>query len=50
MGKVPPGADETVRRNTGLVRLRRELQEAVEKENYELAARVRDQIEDLESV
>ncbi len=49
VGKVPPGADETVRRKTGLVRLRRELQEAVEKENYELAARVRDQIEDLES-
>ena len=49
VGKIPPEANETVRKNTGLVRLRRELHEAVEKEDYELAARVRDQIEDLES-
>lgn len=49
IGKVPPTADESVRRETGLMRLRRELQEAVHQENYERAARVRDQIQTLES-
>ncbi len=49
MGKVPPTADETVRRQTRLLRLRRELQEAVEQEDYELAARLRDQIRTLEA-
>ena len=49
VGKVPPHADETVRRQAGLLRLRRELQEAVAQEDYELAARVRDQIQALES-
>ena len=49
IGKIPATADEHVRREAGLLRLRRELQEAVEKENYELAARVRDQIQALES-
>ncbi|MBU0717833.1 MAG: UvrB/UvrC motif-containing protein [Planctomycetes bacterium] len=49
VGKVPSTADSTVRRQTGLFRLRRELQEAVEHENYEEAARVRDAIQGLES-
>jgi protein arginine kinase activator len=49
IGKVPAQADEVLRRQTGLLRLRRELQEAVEQENYELAARVRDQIQALET-
>jgi protein arginine kinase activator len=49
VGKVPTTADETIRKQTGLLRLRRELQDAVEQENYELAARVRDQIQALES-
>ncbi|MGB2987467.1 MAG: UvrB/UvrC motif-containing protein [Phycisphaerae bacterium] len=49
VGKVPVTADETVHRQAGLLRLRRELQEAVEQEDYELAARVRDQIQTMES-
>jgi len=48
VGKVPEKADTTMRKQTGLLRLRRELQEAIEQENYELAARVRDQIRMLE--
>lgn len=49
VGKVPCTADATVQRQAGLVRLRRDLQEAIEQENYELAARVRDQIQELEA-
>ena len=48
IGKVPATADDTVRKQAGLLRLRRELQEAIEHENYEVAARVRDQIQALE--
>ena len=48
VGKLPPEADLTVQKHTGLLRLRRELQDAIEQENYELAARVRDQIRSLE--
>jgi protein arginine kinase activator len=48
IGKVPPTADETIKRETGLLRLRRVLQEAIDQENYELAARVRDEIKTLE--
>ena len=48
VGKVPPDADTTTQKTTGLLRLRRELQDAVEQENYELAAHVRDQIRTLE--
>lgn len=44
VGKVPCTAADTVHRQTGLVRLRRELQDAIEQENYERAARVRDDI------
>ncbi|UCE59997.1 MAG: UvrB/UvrC motif-containing protein [Phycisphaerales bacterium] len=47
IGKVPSTADETIRKQTGLLRLRRELDEAVDQENYELAARLRDQIREL---
>lgn len=49
VGKVPMTADSTVRRQTGVFRLRRELEEAVEQENYEVAARLRDEIQALES-
>jgi len=49
VGKVPVRVDENVRKQTGLLRLRRELKEAVEQEDYEVAARVRDQIQSLES-
>ncbi len=50
VGKVPVTAEETVRRQTGMVRLRRELQDAIDCEKYEEAARVRDQIRTLEEV
>lgn len=49
IGKVPATADATVHKQAGLHRLRRELQEAIEQENYERAARVRDQLQSLES-
>lgn len=49
VGKVPGTADETVQRETGLLRLRRELQEAIDAENYEQAAQVRDLIDNLEN-
>jgi len=49
VGKVPPTEGTTVQRQTGLQRLRRELQDAVEQENYEQAARVRDQIRQMET-
>ena len=49
VGKVPNTADFTVRRQTGLLRLRRQLQEAVKAENYERAASIRDEIQTLES-
>jgi len=48
IGKVPPSADESVHRQTDLVRLRRELRDAVARENYEEAAKVRDRIRVLE--
>ena len=50
VGKVPNTADSTVQRQTGLLRLRRQLQEAVEAEDYEKAARVRDEIQSLETM
>lgn len=49
VGKVPATADDTVRKQAGLLRLRRELEAAINGENYELAARVRDRIQTLES-
>lgn len=50
VGKSPPKADAAARSQSALMRLRRQLQEAVEQEDYETAARVRDQIRALESV
>ena len=49
VGKVPTTADSTTHKQTGLLKLRRELEEAVEQENYERAANLRDQISQLES-
>jgi protein arginine kinase activator len=49
VGKVPATADDTVQKHAGLLRLRRKLQEAIDQENYEQAARVRDQIQTLET-
>lgn len=49
VGRSPVTSEKTRHRQEGLRRLRRELQEAVDHENYEQAARVRDQIQSLES-
>lgn len=48
LGKVPKTAAEAIHRQTDLLRLRRELREAVDSEDYEEAARVRDRIRCLE--
>ena len=48
VGKVPPASGIEVKQQAGLIRLRRELQEAIEQENYERAAKVRDQLKALE--
>lgn len=50
VGKTPNPDDAHAQKRTGLIRLRRELQEAIAHENYELAARVRDKIKNMESV
>jgi len=49
IGKVPGTADETVQKHTAMLRLRRELEEAVDQEDYETAARLRDQLRELEA-
>jgi len=49
VGKVPRAADGKIKHNANLIRLRRELQAAVEAENYEQAAKVRDKIRTLEA-
>lgn len=49
VGKVPQTAEESVRKQAGLQRLRQQLREAIQQENYERAARVRDEIQALES-
>lgn len=49
VGKVPVRAARGVKTRIDLVRLRRELREAIDKERYEEAARLRDQIDQLES-
>jgi len=47
-GKVPSRVGEDVVKTNELVRLRQELRQAVEKEQYERAAQVRDRIQALE--
>lgn len=49
VGKVPTTADDKIRKQTGLLKLRRELQDAIDKENYEQAAKVRDKINTMET-
>ena len=49
VGKVPTQADAATQRHLDLARLRRELKQAVEQEDYERAATVRDEIATLES-
>ncbi len=49
MGKVPKGrTDETDRRQREKMRLRRELDQAIKREDYEAAARLRDEIKMVE--
>jgi protein arginine kinase activator len=45
VGKVPSGASERVRTDTEIAALQKALDEAVAKENYEEAARLRDRIQ-----
>ncbi len=47
-GKVPSGAPETIARTSQLLHLRRQLKEAIDREDYELAAEIRDKIRELE--
>ncbi len=49
VGRVPPQADKTVHKQTGVLRLRRELQEALDQEDYEHAALLRDRIQAIEN-
>jgi protein arginine kinase activator len=49
VGKCPPQTSESTLRHHELIRLRGELKTAVDKENYEEAARLRDRIQTLES-
>ena len=48
-GKLPQRAPDTSRRQHELVRLRSELKSAIDEENYEIAAELRDQIQVIES-
>ena len=47
IGKIPKGEEQRIHQSLKLMRLRRELEEAVEQEDYELAARLRDEIREL---
>ena len=47
VGKIPANADVEVVKTNELIQLRRDLNEAVGKEDYEKAAQIRDKIYDL---
>jgi len=47
VGKVPPEAGRDLARQNELVRLRRELERAAQREEYEVAAKLRDRIVEL---
>ncbi len=49
LGKIPSGSESRVRFEQSIDDLRRELQDAVEKEDYEKAAELRDRLRDLEN-
>ncbi len=49
IGKVPHRADSLQKKNTAILRLRAQLKQAVTAEHYEQAARLRDQIKELEN-
>lgn len=48
VGKRPSSGASTTGRHADLIRLRREMHEAVEREDYELASRIRDEIRRME--
>lgn len=48
-GKLPRRAPDSSRRQHQLIRLRSELKSAIEDENYEQAARLRDEIQEIET-
>lgn len=48
LGKRPRGSEQGTDHQTELIRLRREMEEAKQKEHYERAAQIRDQIRQLE--
>ena len=49
IGKVPRRCPQGADQQTQLIRLRREMKEAVAAENYEHASELRDQIREIES-
>ncbi len=49
IGKVPKRCPQGADQQTQLIRMRREMKEAINSENYELASELRDQIRDIES-
>lgn len=49
VGKVPKGFGSDAEQQTQLIRLRREMMEAVARENYEQASKLRDEIKEIES-
>ena len=49
LGKIPSSSQLKVEFQQSMVRLRSDLQNAIEQEDYEEAARIRDQLKDLEN-
>ena len=49
VGKFPPEVSSDRRQHHELMRLRNDLQSAIDEENYELAAEIRDQIQSLQA-
>lgn len=49
VGKRPPGSSEGTDAQTDLIRLRREMKEAVDREDYEQASKLRDEIKRVET-
>ncbi len=49
IGKAPKSAGPVIRKRAGIIKLRRELADAIEKENYERAAKLRDRIDKIDA-
>ena len=48
VGKIPPGAGREVVKENRLLRLRKDLKDAIQREAYEEAAKIRDEIRSVE--